>query len=141
MIIADELPFKHVEGERFCYFMSIVQPLFLIPSRMIVVKDSWNLYLNEYSKLKSILSKKCQSICLTKDCWTSVQNVYYMCLSVHIINDEWKLHKHILNFRQIAYHKSEIIGNAIEKCLLGCGIDRVFTITIDNASSNDTTIP
>ncbi|TYK28189.1 putative transposase [Cucumis melo var. makuwa] len=31
-------------------------------------------------------------------------------------------------------------GRAIEKCLEGWGIDRLFTITVDNASSNDATI-
>ena len=47
MVIVDELPFKHVEGEGFWYFTSIVLPLFLIPSRMTIARDCWNLYLNE----------------------------------------------------------------------------------------------
>ncbi|WOK98423.1 zinc finger BED domain-containing protein RICESLEEPER 1-like [Canna indica] len=34
-------------------------------------------------------------------------------------------------------HKGESIGMAIETCLLDWGIDKVFTLTIDNASSND----
>ncbi|KAL0401986.1 UNVERIFIED_CONTAM: hypothetical protein Slati_4228500 [Sesamum latifolium] len=34
-------------------------------------------------------------------------------------------------------HKSEEIGKGVEKCLLDWGIDRVFSITVDNASPND----
>ncbi|KAF7801920.1 zinc finger BED domain-containing protein RICESLEEPER 2-like [Senna tora] len=36
--------------------------------------------------------------------------------------------------------KGESIGSKIENCLLSWGIDRVFTITVDNASSNDTAV-
>ncbi|XP_040934486.1 zinc finger BED domain-containing protein RICESLEEPER 2-like [Gossypium hirsutum] len=37
-------------------------------------------------------------------------------------------------------HKGESIGMMIEKCLLNWGIDKLFTITVDNASSNDVAI-
>ncbi|XP_077252408.1 zinc finger BED domain-containing protein RICESLEEPER 2-like [Tasmannia lanceolata] len=37
-------------------------------------------------------------------------------------------------------HKGEALGKAIEKCLLDWGIDRVFTVTVDNASSNDVVV-
>ncbi|KAK5835075.1 hypothetical protein PVK06_010760 [Gossypium arboreum] len=34
-------------------------------------------------------------------------------------------------------HKGESIGMVIEKCLLNWGIDKLFTVTVDNASSNN----
>ena len=37
-------------------------------------------------------------------------------------------------------HKGDTIGWAIESCLLKWGIDRLFTTTVDNASSNDLAI-
>ncbi|KAG8481044.1 hypothetical protein CXB51_025752 [Gossypium anomalum] len=37
-------------------------------------------------------------------------------------------------------HKSKSIGIVIEKCLLNWGIDKLFTVTVDNASSNDVAI-
>ncbi|KAH1072475.1 hypothetical protein J1N35_024803 [Gossypium stocksii] len=40
----------------------------------------------------------------------------------------------------ISAHRGEIIGQAIEKCLRDWGIERVFTITIDNASANSVAI-
>ncbi|XP_042396475.1 zinc finger BED domain-containing protein RICESLEEPER 2-like [Zingiber officinale] len=48
--------------------------------------------------------------------------------------------KRILNFCPITSHKGEAISLAIENCLRGWGIDRIFTITVDNASSNDVAI-
>ena len=46
------------------------------------------------------------------------------------------MQKRILNFVQIANHKGETIGKAIEACLEDWGIDKVFTVTVDNAASN-----
>uniref|UniRef100_J3M5S3 BED-type domain-containing protein n=1 Tax=Oryza brachyantha TaxID=4533 RepID=J3M5S3_ORYBR len=34
-------------------------------------------------------------------------------------------------------HKGEDIGKSLEQCLLQWGLDKVFTITVDNASAND----
>ncbi|XP_054801465.1 zinc finger BED domain-containing protein RICESLEEPER 1-like [Prosopis cineraria] len=51
-----------------------------------------------------------------------------------------KLHKRILNFCMIENHRGDTIGKTIEKCLLEWGIEKVFTITMDNASFNDTAL-
>ncbi|TYK01651.1 zinc finger BED domain-containing protein RICESLEEPER 2-like isoform X3 [Cucumis melo var. makuwa] len=63
-----------------------------------------------------------------------------MVITAHFIDDDWNLHKIILNFCQVANHKGDTIGRAIEKCLEGWDIDRLFTVTVDNASSNDVAI-
>ncbi|KAK4390389.1 hypothetical protein Sango_2102200 [Sesamum angolense] len=49
----------------------------------------------------------------------------------------WDHFDKILNFCPISGHKSEEVGLGVEKCLLDWGIDKVFTVTVDNASSND----
>ena len=56
-----------------------------------------------------------------------------MCLTVH----DWKLNKRILNFCPISSHKGDELGKAVEKYLIEWEIKNVFTITVDNASSND----
>ncbi|KAA0068065.1 putative transposase [Cucumis melo var. makuwa] len=63
-----------------------------------------------------------------------------MVITAHFIDDDWNLHKRILNFCQVANHKGDTIGRAIEKCLEGWDIDRLFTVTVDNVSSNDVVI-
>ncbi|XP_025661395.1 zinc finger BED domain-containing protein RICESLEEPER 2-like [Arachis hypogaea] len=60
-----------------------------------------------------------------------------MSLTAHFVDDEWKLQKRILNFCLIENHKGETIGREIETCLREWGIEKVFTITLDNAFSND----
>jgi len=107
---------------------------------MIITRDCFKLYLEESRKLKTFLKKSCVRVCLTTDTWTSIQNLNYICLTAHFIDEDWKLHKRILNFCLIENHKGDTIGKAIEKCLLEWGIEKVFTITMDNASANDTAV-
>ena len=59
-----------------------------------------------------------------------------MCLAAHWINDDWKMCKRILNFPQIGSRKGDAIGKMLLDLFAQWGIDCVFTITLDNASSN-----
>ncbi|XP_041001614.1 zinc finger BED domain-containing protein RICESLEEPER 3-like [Juglans microcarpa x Juglans regia] len=71
MLVIDELPFKHVEGEGFKKFMLVLQPKWnVIPLRVTVAKDIYKLYLIEKDNPKNAL--KGQRICLTTYTWASV---------------------------------------------------------------------
>jgi hypothetical protein len=59
-----------------------------------------------------------------------------MCVTAHLIDSDWKLHKKKIKFCQISDHKGESIGRKLETTLLEWGIESVFTITVDNASAN-----
>ncbi|KAH9662777.1 BED-type domain-containing protein [Citrus sinensis] len=124
-IIKDEMSFKVVEGEGFREMLGVLENRFKVSSRTTIA------YLTDF------FVSSHQRVCLTIDTWTSAQNLCYMCLTTHFIDDNWTLHKKILNFCQVADHKGETIGRQIETCLLDWGIERVFTVTVDNASSND----
>ena len=45
-----------------------------------------------------------------------------------------------MNFCLVPDHKGETIGRVVESCLHQWGIDHIFTVTVDNTSSNDVTI-
>ncbi|KAG6651897.1 hypothetical protein CIPAW_06G145100 [Carya illinoinensis] len=136
MIILDELPFRFVEGEGFKKFMLTVCPKWVtIPSRVTVAKDCFSVYTREKNKLRSALQG--QRISLTTDTWTSVQNLNYMCLTAHFIDDDWNLHKRILSFCLVENHKGDTLGKAIEMCLHDWGRPKYLAITLDNASSNN----
>ncbi|KAL7131899.1 hypothetical protein ABFS83_12G035900 [Erythranthe nasuta] len=117
--------------------MSVICLMLLVPSRRTITRDIHVVYIEELSKLKTFIKKHSQRISLTTYTWTCIKQVNYMCLTVHFIDDEWKLQKRILNFCPIVGHKSEDVGKGVEKCLLEWGFDNIFTITVDNASSNN----
>ncbi|XP_048323252.2 zinc finger BED domain-containing protein RICESLEEPER 2-like [Ziziphus jujuba] len=140
MIILDELPFSFVEGHGFRHFCSVACLKFDPLSRRTIVRDIYQLYLDEKLALRLMFVANQQRVSLTTDTWTSIQNVCYMSLTGHYIDDDWMLHKRILNFCVVPNHKGEAIGKLIEVCLHDWGIEKVFTLTLDNASANNNVI-
>ena len=118
MIIKDEFPFKFVESEGFQNFCSVMQTNFKKVSHNTAAREYVALYSNKKTKLKNLFKKSNQRLCLTTDTWTSLQNVSYMCLTAHFIDNDWKLHKRIINFCVISSHKGEAIGKALKVCLI-----------------------
>ncbi|KAL5825675.1 hypothetical protein ACOSQ3_021738 [Xanthoceras sorbifolium] len=138
MLILDELLFRFVENRGFRTFCQEACPKFEIPSRRTIVRYLYKLYVDEKSQLKNYFRRSKERVCLTTDTWTSVQNISYMVITCHFIDYEWRLQKRILSFSQIVNHSGDSIGRCIEKVLLEWGIDKVFTITVDNAIANTT---
>jgi hypothetical protein len=140
MFVVSELPFRFVENEAFRNFLSVLQPRFYVPSRSTLARDILKLFAEEKGRLKRYMLKNCQRVCFTTDTWTSGQNLNYMSLTAHFIDNNWKLHKKILNFCLVSSHKGEILAKNIETCLDEWDLKRVFSFTVDNASSNDSAI-
>ncbi|KAI5354075.1 hypothetical protein L3X38_006970 [Prunus dulcis] len=141
MIILCELPFSFVEKEGFRMFCEVIQPKFHVVSRTTITKDCLQIYHEEKSKLKDYFKEISARICIITDLWTSVQNLGYMVLTAHFVDKDWVLRKKIINFRVLPHpHKGEVIAKAIENCLLEWGIEKVMTITLDNAKNNDTCV-
>lgn len=129
-----------MEGEGFQDFMKTVEHMFSIPSCFTVMRDYVRLFMSEKEKLRRMFLTSGVRVCLTTDCWTSTQNLNYMCITTHLVDKEWNLHKRILNFCLIPNHKCETIGGKIESCMHEWGIGNIFTITVDNVSSNNTAL-
>ncbi|XP_012575436.1 zinc finger BED domain-containing protein RICESLEEPER 2-like [Cicer arietinum] len=137
MFVGAELPFRFVENVFFRNFVNALQPQFDIPSRTTLRRAIWSLFDAERERLKIFISKHCGRVCLTTDTWTSIQNLSYMSLTAHFVDKNWNLHKRILNFCQITSHTGEFMAKEVETCLNAWELNRVFSITVDNASSND----
>ncbi|XP_077227063.1 zinc finger BED domain-containing protein RICESLEEPER 2-like [Tasmannia lanceolata] len=137
MLVMLELPFNTVDKVAFRNFMRIVQPQHNIVSRTTVRKEVLNIYGDEKSKLKRLIST-CQRVSLPADMWTSNQTFSYLCLTGHFIDDSWKLHKKILNFCMVLTpHSREVMADVVEMCLIEWSICKLTTITLGNASSNN----
>jgi hypothetical protein len=60
-----------------------------------------------------------------------------MCLTAHWIDSDWKLNHKIFNFCVVPDHKGDTIGQTIEDCLIEWGIGGIFTMTVNNSTSNN----
>lgn len=92
----------------------------------------------EKAKIMSVIGK--QRVSLTTDTWTSVQNINYMVVTAHFMDNDWKLHKRIISFTKITSHVGLELGKSLEACLRVWGIENVLCITVDNDSSNEPAI-
>ena len=121
----DELPYKFLENQGFRSFCHLMQPQFQVPSRITVARDCLQLFLIENEKLKSILPCNSQMISITIDTLTSIQNLSYMCVTGHYIDDNWIFNKKILGFFLIANHRQvfeemlERLGH-LKNCMCNC---------------------
>ncbi|XP_058774482.1 zinc finger BED domain-containing protein RICESLEEPER 2-like [Vicia villosa] len=140
LFIAWELPFSKVEHPDFHEFVSGLNSKFNLISHTTLARDTLLLWDVEKEKLKNFLALHCQRVCLTSDTWTSIQNLTYMCITVHFIDNNWTLQNRVLSFVQVTGHSGDIIANTIDACLTDWVLNQILTVTLDNASSNDLAI-
>lgn len=99
MLCIHEYPLSMVDHAGFRRFCSALQPLFKHVSRNTIKKDILGMY--EVYKL-SLMGQlqKCQSrIAVTTDMWTANhQRKGYMAVTVHFLDDEWKLKSFLLRY-------------------------------------------
>ncbi|XP_021845055.2 zinc finger BED domain-containing protein RICESLEEPER 2-like isoform X1 [Spinacia oleracea] len=111
-------------------------------SRQTIKTDAFKVYEVEKKKLKDTL-KKVDRISLTTDLWRArPQKIEYMVLTGHFVDRDWKLQKRVLSFVHIPPpRKGKDIANCIFRCLKEWEIEnKVFTVSVDNASANDSCI-
>jgi hypothetical protein len=88
--------------------------------------------------LKNSVLPGTHSVALTSDIWSGNAKEDYISVVAHYVSANWELQKRVIGFRLIEVKHSgeniaERIGNVVEEFGL---IDKVFAITLDNASSN-----
>jgi hypothetical protein len=56
-------------------------------------------------------------VSFTIDYWTSVQNMNYIVITCHYINEGWVLNKKNINFKYDIGSQGKTIGNTFEACI------------------------
>ncbi|XP_074297078.1 zinc finger BED domain-containing protein RICESLEEPER 2-like [Silene latifolia] len=141
-ILMHEHPFRIVEEEGFNLMMKRGMPQYKSMSRHTIRSDYFKVYESDKKKLKSLL-KGVEKISLTTDLWKSKpKKIEYMVLTGHFVDSNWKLQKRVLNFVHLPPPRAgRDIANCIFKCLKEWDIEnKIFSISVDNASANDTCI-
>ncbi|KAL4584113.1 hypothetical protein LXL04_008703 [Taraxacum kok-saghyz] len=111
-----ELPFKWLENEACIELVNALNGRVILPSRHTASRNIAQLYLDERSKLLKHLSNPNTAVHLTTDTWTSpCQRKNYMVVTVHFIDDDWVMHKRVVNFREVDTHKVERRGDQISR--------------------------
>lgn len=141
MIIVHEYPFRMVEHTWFNIVMRYLNPAYQFVGRRAIRSECLKVFQSEKENLVKSL-RGVDMISLTCDLWTSNQNLCYMALVAHYIDKDWTMQCRVLNFVELdPPHTGNVIGQAVFDCLAEWKIeDKVITITLDNASNNDTAV-
>ncbi|RYR59732.1 hypothetical protein Ahy_A05g025677 [Arachis hypogaea] len=141
-VVAGDKPFNMVDDRRFRNWVKYISPTLKLPSKNTVKADIVKVYKREAAKLKKILVSIPNRICLTSDLWTSSTNEGFICLTAHFVDENWKLQSKILNFCHMPPpHTGFELSSKIFTLLTEWKVDKkIFSITLDNASSNDTCV-
>jgi hypothetical protein len=141
MVLFHEYPFNFMEHEIFNKFMKACTPHWKKISRTTVKNDCISTYNIEKKKLKALICGL-DKVNITTDMWTSAQRVSYMVVTCHFIDSNWVIQKRVLSFCNIPPpYSGVVIANALRSCFEDWGIlDKMFSITLDNASANTAAI-
>ncbi|KAH7688738.1 Tam3-transposase (Ac family) protein [Dioscorea alata] len=138
-VIKHDLPFSFVEYDGIRAWIKYVNPDDACISRNTLVSDITRMYMREKGKLKHVLGNIQNRICLTSDVWTAYTSEGYICLTGYFVDENWKLNSKILNFAKFPPpHTGVELAAKLFEFLKEWGIEKkVFSLTLDNASSND----
>ena len=138
-IVIRNLPFVLVDDAEFERMLqSGFNPSFRKFSRQTCQRDVIKYYVQEKNNLIAYFGNLKSKICLTSDIWTSCQQLGYLCITAHFIDDNWVMQKRIITFTRIEdNHSAQVIFEVIYNQLQIYRIqDKIFTITLDNATNN-----
>ncbi|XP_013589621.1 PREDICTED: zinc finger BED domain-containing protein RICESLEEPER 2-like [Brassica oleracea var. oleracea] len=138
-IIEHDLPYKFVEYKRIRMAFTYANSSIEYWSRNTAASDVLKIYEREKQKLRKILVEFPGRVCLTTDLWRAITIEGYLCLTAHYVDDDWNLQAKILAF--IAFpppHTGIAIAMKLVELLKEWGLEKkVFCLTVDNTSSND----
>ncbi|KAG2596499.1 hypothetical protein PVAP13_5KG165914 [Panicum virgatum] len=125
-----EVAFRKADDPTWREMINYCQPSFNVVGRQTVRADCMMLYEEEKLQLQDKITKLKSHVSLTADLWSSNQTW------------EFELQKKIIAFKQISYpHNSFAVQDGITACLMEWDlVDRVFSVTLDNASVNNRAI-
>ena len=138
LIAREDLPVCFGESAAFEEYIKLAHnPRFVPVSRQTTTRDFVKYFNERRSKLLETL-KSVSSIALTSDIWSGNAKEDYLSIVAHYVNSDWQLEKRILGLRLIdVSHNHENIAERVLTCIDEYGLtDKVFSITLDNASAN-----
>ena len=120
------------------YIVRAHNPRFTKVSRQSTTRDLGKLFNERRDILKKSMLTAASSIALTSDIWSGNAKEDYISIVAHCVNADWELQKKVIGLRLIdVKHTGENIAERIAAVVDEFGLtDKVFSITLDNASSN-----
>lgn len=141
LIAKEDLPLWFGESDAFQeYITNAHNPKFIKCSRQTTARDMVKLYNERVVNLIEIFKTSVSSVALTSDIWNGKAKEDYLSVVAHFVNSNWELEKRLIGLRLIdESHTGRNIAERIAIVVDEYGLNnKIFAITLDNASSNIT---
>ncbi|KAF8094668.1 hypothetical protein N665_0357s0003 [Sinapis alba] len=126
-----------VAWKHFCKKMNLDKPI----SRRTSTRDIVNMYLERKAAMKKWFVANKQRVSLTTDIWEAkITRASYMVVTAHYIDECWRLKKLIIGFKHVSDHKGQTISQVLLDVLADWGIEKLFCVIVDNATSNSSAL-
>ncbi|BAH93429.1 Os06g0258800 [Oryza sativa Japonica Group] len=138
LIAVEDLPLNFSQSPAFEeYIQNAHNPRFHAVSRQTISRDVFK-YFDKSRVMLIERFKSVNSVALTSDIWSGNAKEDYLSVVAHFVNSDWQLEKRILGLVLIdVKHTAENISERVLSVVEEYGLtDKVFSITLDNASSN-----
>ncbi|CAG8720917.1 16820_t:CDS:2, partial [Cetraspora pellucida] len=139
-VISDSQPFMTLENIHFRHLVKLLNPYALVPRGDIIRNDIIKSFEEEHRKLIILFQNILGKILFAIDVWTSSNAYSFLAITAHWITNNWKLKNILIDFIDLmGPHSEENLCNAFVRCCYKLGIlTKMFAITSDNATNNDT---
>jgi hypothetical protein len=141
LIARDDLPLWHGSTDALQeYITHAHNARFVHVSRQTTARDMIKLYNEHKVNLIGTLKTDVTSVYLTSDIWVGKAKEDYLSVLAHFVNSHMEIEKRLLGLRLIdGKHSGVSIANLVATVIDDYALtDKVFAITLDNASSNNT---
>lgn len=138
MVTQDFQPFSIVEDSGFKEFVSVLNPGYQLPNRKtlstVLLAEEYTNKLFKYQEM----GRRCLSICLTLDCWTSKNLQSYMAITAHFIDkDTFEFHSILIQCAAFdGQHTGEKIAEKLREVANTWALtNKVNFLVSDNAAN------
>ena len=139
-----DVPISMGETDAFEEYIRIAHnPKYVPVSEQTTTRDMVKFFTDRKAKLvKNLSSSVVNCLCLTFDIWSGNTKEDYISVVAYYINSDWQLEKRVLGLVLIdVSHKGQNIADRVVSYLTDYGLtEKVFADTLDNASSNVSTM-
>ena len=120
------------------YIQRAHNPRFRRVSRQSTTRDLRALFTERRNMLKNHVLSGASFVALTSDIWSGNAKEDYISVVAHYVSADWELQKKVIGLRLIEVkHTGENISEKIACVVQEFGmIDKIYSVTLDNASSN-----
>lgn len=141
-VVSNNLPLRLVESPSFRQMIHHLNPTVITVGRTTIQRDLYRMFCYHKAKLQNELKQHVINggrLSLTTDCWSARNYSNYAAVTVHWIDDNWKIRTTILDIvhLQEPIHSGEYLAEQILSVTDDYSITpSIFTVTRDNASAN-----